>query len=116
MSFSRSKALEVNFDRVLSILHGWLGRELLLSLEASHPPQHLVTIRGALAADLAIAEPVAREDFGFTMGTGTFSIRRDCFAGACYYPDADHLTISIDDRTLPADLAAFTLHILRQIS
>jgi hypothetical protein len=110
LPYSRARALDIDFDHVLSILQSWLGHELLVNLEASHPRLHLASIRGPLAA-----APANSVEFAFTLGTGSFSIREDCFAGACFYPDADHLTISIDDRNLPAHQAAFTLNILRQI-
>ena len=115
MSWARARKLDVDFLRVLEILQGWLGHELLVNLEGSHPPLHLASIHGALAAAPTIADPTDGVEFTFTLGTGSFSIRDDCFAGACFYPDADHLTISIDDRNLPAHQAAFTLNILRQI-
>ena len=111
MSSSRSVELAVDFDETLSILQGWLGRELIVNLEASHPLQHLASMRGPLAPGPAIADPRGGE-YAFNLGTGSFSISRDCFAGACFYPFADHLIILLDDRALAPHLAAFTIHVL----
>jgi hypothetical protein len=99
MDPSRTSVRELNLEQTLSILQGWLGRSILLTIEpsvTSFPPE---VIRGTLAAAHDILDTADSGRFGFTVGGGDFSIHPRQFADAYYYSDARHLEILVADST-----------------
>jgi hypothetical protein len=90
--------LDVDFDRVLSILHGWLGESVNLGVEVTVQPLTVARMEGVLGAAHDIAAPYDFDEFEFTVGAAAgFALRRDYFAGANLFSDTARLLVSICD-------------------
>jgi protoporphyrinogen oxidase len=111
MFFSRNRdqVVEVDFDRVLSTMQGWLCQELMLSIESSSSSFETLTIHGALIAAPDITEPLDFDEFGFLIADCPFSLHRGTFIGASHYPDAEHLEV---EQVLSSE-TILILHLLR---
>jgi len=114
MAFSRFQVGDLDFDQVLSILQGWLGEDVLLTIESPAASSPVAVMRGPLAAAPDILDTAYSGRFGFTVGDGAFSIHPRQFAEACYYSDADHLEMTVADRSW-AQGPALTVNVLRAV-
>jgi hypothetical protein len=84
--------LELDFDQVLGVLHGWLGEMVRVGVSVTAQPLQVVHVRGHLAAGSDMHDPYDEAEWEFTVGDdGGFAIHRDYFAGANLFPDSGHL-------------------------
>jgi hypothetical protein len=105
--------LDVDFDRVLSILHGWLGHEVRVGVSATARAVQVASIRGRLGAAADMQGPYDDDEWEFTVGGhGGFGMHRDYFAGADVFPDSGHLIVLLlNDPECPEDRAIMEIHI-----
>jgi hypothetical protein len=90
-----------NFDRVLSILHGWIGRQVGVSVNAAGGPEYLASFGGRLKAGADMVEmaahPLGDEDFyafGFEEAPDAeFMVHRRSFKGASF--NGSQLSVSM---------------------
>jgi hypothetical protein len=94
----QTNMLDVDFDRVLSTLHGWLGEEVSFGVEVTAQPLEVAHLKGALSAAQDVADPYDHNEFEFRVSANAgFAIRRDYFHGANLFPDAGRLLVSLYD-------------------
>jgi hypothetical protein len=93
------RMLDLDFDQVLAVLHGWLGEPVRVGVSVTVQPLQVAHMDGPLAAGPELRVPLDDADWEFSVGTsGGFAIRRDYFAGANFFPDSGRLiTLMVDD-------------------
>jgi hypothetical protein len=105
---------EVEFERVLSVLHGWLGQSVSIGVEVTVQPLQVAHMRGGLAAAHDIAAPYDEAEFEFTVGADAgFGLRRDYFHGAALFAASGRLIVSLlDDFEDPEERVGAIVHIV----
>ena len=101
------RMLGLNFDQVLSVLHGWLDETVSVPVSVTPQPFQVAQIRGRLQAGSDMHDPYDEAEWEFTVGdSGSFAIRRVYFAGANLFPDSGHLIALMHDDPDPVDSTA----------
>ena len=82
----------VDFNRVLSMLQGWLGHRISVHIENPYSDGIPLSVVGDLSADNGMAEPFDENEFDFAVGeAGGFTINRLKFIGASATQDEVHI-------------------------
>lgn len=107
------KMLDLDFDQVLSVLHGWLDETVSVGVSVTAQPLQVAQVRGRLGAGRDMHDPYDQAEWEFTVGdSGSFAIRRDYFAGANLFPDSGHLiALMADDSDDTSAPAAIEVHV-----
>lgn len=105
--------LDLDFDQVLSVLHGWLDETVRVGVSVTAQPVQVAQVRGRLGAGSDMDDPYDAAEWEFTVGDGgSFAIRRDYFAGANLFPDSGHLiALMLDDLEETGSATPIEVHI-----
>lgn len=105
--------LDLDFDEVLSVLHGWLDETVSVGVSVTAQPLQVAEIRGRLSAGSDIHDPYNEAEWEFTVGdSGSLAIRRDYFAGVNLFPDSGHLiALMLDDPDEMGAPAVIEVHV-----
>jgi hypothetical protein len=69
------RMLGLNFDQVLSVLHGWLDETVSVGVSVTPQPLQVAQIRGRLQAGSDMHDPYDEAEWEFTVGdSGSFAI------------------------------------------
>lgn len=106
--------LDLDFDQVLAVLQGWMGKPIVVGIDATHEPLSIATLRGVLGASHEIIAPYDEDEWEFTIGDyGRFAIQRAYFGGANYFPDGGRLIAGVlNDSDAPDDPPSLWIHVV----